>query len=133
MVYYYSMCLFETRQRYNIQWNVYIHVYSTLFILLQGHLDYTNCDLTTPIAVTWGVFPGREIIQPTVVDPIAFKTWKVRTSGGSISICSFECTLTNFCPMGIRDRSFRRRKLYIAGLSKFMRGKCLYCFVRFLI
>lgn len=36
----------------------------------------TNCDLTTPIAVTWGVFPGKEIIQPTVVDPIAFKTWK---------------------------------------------------------
>lgn len=29
-----------------------------------------------PIAVTWGVFPGREIIQPTVVDPISFMYWK---------------------------------------------------------
>ena len=27
-------------------------------------------------AVTWGVFPGREIIQPTVVDPHSFRTWK---------------------------------------------------------
>ncbi|XP_060062455.1 methylenetetrahydrofolate reductase (NADPH)-like [Ylistrum balloti] len=42
----------------------------------KGDVDYTNCDMTLPIAVTWGVFPGKEIIQPTVVDPIAFKTWK---------------------------------------------------------
>ncbi|CAI9719871.1 methylenetetrahydrofolate reductase-like [Octopus vulgaris] len=42
----------------------------------QGDMDYTNCDETQPIAVTWGVFPGMEIIQPTVVDPIAFKIWK---------------------------------------------------------
>jgi len=39
--------------------------------------DYTNCDQNEPIAVTWGVFPGKEIIQPTVVDPIAFTVWKV--------------------------------------------------------
>jgi hypothetical protein len=30
-----------------------------------------------PLAVTWGVFPGKEIMQPTVVDPIAFTFWKV--------------------------------------------------------
>ncbi|KAK3727352.1 hypothetical protein RRG08_018336 [Elysia crispata] len=41
-----------------------------------GEADYTNCDEFQPIAVTWGVFPGKEIIQPTVVDPEAFKTWK---------------------------------------------------------
>jgi len=28
------------------------------------------------VAVTWGVFPGREVIQPTVVDPLAFVVWK---------------------------------------------------------
>lgn len=28
------------------------------------------------MAVTWGVFPGREILQPTVVDPVSFKVWK---------------------------------------------------------
>ncbi|EDO41828.1 predicted protein [Nematostella vectensis] len=39
-------------------------------------VDITNCDSQTPVAVTWGVFPGREIVQPTVVDPISFKIWK---------------------------------------------------------
>ena len=42
----------------------------------QGSEDYTNCDQDTPIAVTWGVFPGREVLQPTVVDPHSFKVWK---------------------------------------------------------
>ncbi|EEF33179.1 methylenetetrahydrofolate reductase 2 [Ricinus communis] len=27
-------------------------------------------------AVTWGVFPGKQIIQPTVVDPASFSVWK---------------------------------------------------------
>jgi methylenetetrahydrofolate reductase (NADPH) len=27
-------------------------------------------------AVTWGVFPQKEIIQPTVVDPESFPIWK---------------------------------------------------------
>lgn len=27
-------------------------------------------------AVTWGVFPGHEIEQPTVVDPVSFLVWK---------------------------------------------------------
>ncbi|CAI8053880.1 Methylenetetrahydrofolate reductase [Geodia barretti] len=36
----------------------------------------TNCDSYQPIAVTWGVFPGMEIIQPTVVDPVSFHIWK---------------------------------------------------------
>ncbi|GBG83501.1 hypothetical protein CBR_g37215 [Chara braunii] len=27
-------------------------------------------------AVTWGVFPAREVIQPTVVDPASFMVWK---------------------------------------------------------
>lgn len=42
----------------------------------QGTEDLTNCDPTQPIAVTWGVFPGKEIIQPTVVDPVSFQIWK---------------------------------------------------------
>eukprot|EP00939_MAST-03C_sp_MAST-3C-sp1_P001485 g1485.t1 len=32
---------------------------------------------TEPVtAVTWGVFPGREVVQPTVVDPSSFRAWK---------------------------------------------------------
>jgi len=30
----------------------------------------------SPNAVTWGVFPAKEIIQPTVVDPVSFPIWK---------------------------------------------------------
>ncbi len=26
--------------------------------------------------MTWGVFPGREVLQPTVIDPDAFMVWK---------------------------------------------------------
>lgn len=48
---------------------------------MRGEEDYTNCDKDTPIAVTWGVFPGREVIQPTVVDPHSFKVWKDEAFG----------------------------------------------------
>jgi len=41
-----------------------------------GSFDMTNCDTVEPVAVTWGVFPGREIAQPTVVDPVSFRVWK---------------------------------------------------------
>lgn len=30
----------------------------------------------SPNAVTWGVFPGRELVQPTVVDKDSFQAWK---------------------------------------------------------
>ncbi|XP_017483415.1 PREDICTED: methylenetetrahydrofolate reductase-like [Rhagoletis zephyria] len=36
----------------------------------------TNCSESEPIAVTWGVFPGKEIIQPTIVDIVSFQVWK---------------------------------------------------------
>eukprot|EP01029_Cantina_marsupialis_P022206 TRINITY_DN5412_c0_g2_i1.p1 TRINITY_DN5412_c0_g2~~TRINITY_DN5412_c0_g2_i1.p1 ORF type:complete len:597 (-),score=203.32 TRINITY_DN5412_c0_g2_i1:321-2111(-) len=36
----------------------------------------TNASSSSPNAVTWGVFPDREILQPTVVDPTAFMAWK---------------------------------------------------------
>jgi len=36
--------------------------------------SYTNTKGTN--AVTWGVFPGKEIIQPTVVDAASFVVWK---------------------------------------------------------
>eukprot|EP00656_Telonema_subtile_P011773 TRINITY_DN15868_c0_g1_i1.p1 TRINITY_DN15868_c0_g1~~TRINITY_DN15868_c0_g1_i1.p1 ORF type:complete len:687 (+),score=108.24 TRINITY_DN15868_c0_g1_i1:79-2139(+) len=35
---------------------------------------HSNCANVN--AVTWGVFPGREILQPTVVDPDSFVTWR---------------------------------------------------------
>jgi len=46
-----------------------------------GSVNVTNCDEKTPTAVTWGVFPGKEIIQPTVVDPEAFLSWRDEAFG----------------------------------------------------
>lgn len=55
-----------------------VHIWFVLikFYISKGKEDYTNCHKHRPIAVTWGVFPGREILQPTVVDPVSFKVWK---------------------------------------------------------
>ncbi|KAI8322115.1 methylenetetrahydrofolate reduct [Martensiomyces pterosporus] len=36
----------------------------------------TNCQEDCPNAVTWGVFPGKEILQPTVVERVSFLAWK---------------------------------------------------------
>lgn len=40
--------------------------------------SYTNSDLKehNANAVTWGVFPGKEILQPTIVDRSSFFVWK---------------------------------------------------------
>jgi len=37
----------------------------------------TYSNVTSSIAVTWGVFPGKQILQPTIVDPVSLNTWKV--------------------------------------------------------
>lgn len=37
---------------------------------------HTNTNGTKPNAVTWGVFPAREIVQPTIVELSSFDAWK---------------------------------------------------------
>ncbi|KAK4457537.1 putative methylenetetrahydrofolate reductase 1 [Cladorrhinum samala] len=37
---------------------------------------HTNARSEAPNAVTWGVFPGKEIVQPTIVERISFLAWK---------------------------------------------------------
>ncbi|KAI9761069.1 MAG: orotate phosphoribosyltransferase [Chaenotheca gracillima] len=36
----------------------------------------TNASNDGPNAVTWGVFPGKEIVQPTIVETVSFLAWK---------------------------------------------------------
>lgn len=36
----------------------------------------TNTTNEGPNAVTWGVFPGKEIVQPTIVEALSFMAWK---------------------------------------------------------
>jgi len=33
-------------------------------------------NLDVAMAVTWGVFPGKQVIQPTITDPESFRVWK---------------------------------------------------------
>ena len=42
---------------------------------LQGDL-HTNAPDLEPNAVTWGVFPAKEIVQPTIVERGSFMAWK---------------------------------------------------------
>ncbi|CAH3157882.1 unnamed protein product [Porites evermanni] len=62
------MCLYEVLQDFPL---VNYHM-----VNFSGKEDATNANVYSSIAVTWGVFPGSEIIQPTVVDPIAYQFWK---------------------------------------------------------
>jgi len=41
-----------------------------------GSDEYTNAEKGKSNAVTWGIFPGKEIAQPTIVDPESFLAWK---------------------------------------------------------
>ncbi|KAG8531684.1 uncharacterized protein KY384_003316 [Bacidia gigantensis] len=36
----------------------------------------SNAPSDGPNAVTWGVFPGKEIVQPTIVETVSFLAWK---------------------------------------------------------
>ncbi|CAG9939044.1 unnamed protein product [Clonostachys rosea f. rosea IK726] len=40
-----------------------------------GQLE-TNAPSDGPNAVTWGVFPGKEIVQPTIVESVSFLAWR---------------------------------------------------------
>ena len=37
----------------------------------------TNMDEGAANTVTWGVFPGKEIAQPTIIEEVSFCAWKV--------------------------------------------------------
>ncbi|CAK9781082.1 methylenetetrahydrofolate reduct [Cutaneotrichosporon oleaginosum] len=66
----------------------------------QGDLR-TNTHSEGPNAVTWGVFPGKEIIQPTIVEAVSFIAWKDE---------AFElgCQWANLYPEGSPTRSLIR-------------------------
>jgi hypothetical protein len=48
----------------------------TYFAVNKGGDLRTNNHSEGPNAVTWGVFPGKEIVQPTIVEAISFIAWK---------------------------------------------------------
>jgi len=46
---------------------------------MQGDLR-TSMDDDEMNAVTWGVFPGQEIVQTTIIERESFLAWKVYAS-----------------------------------------------------
>ncbi|KAI1758741.1 methylenetetrahydrofolate reduct [Hypoxylon sp. FL1150] len=48
----------------------------TYYAVTQTGNFTTNAPAEGPNAVTWGVFPGKEIVQPTIVETISFLAWK---------------------------------------------------------
>ncbi|ODQ65404.1 methylenetetrahydrofolate reduct [Nadsonia fulvescens var. elongata DSM 6958] len=45
-----------------------------------GELSF-NVNDNSPNAVTWGIYPGKEVIQPTIVEKISFLAWKDEAFG----------------------------------------------------
>jgi len=84
----------------------------------EGVVDCTNADRYSPIAVTWGVFPGKEIMQPTVVDPISFNFWKDEAFSlweqhwaslyeeNSLSRRTIDDICDNYCLVNLVDNDF---------------------------
>lgn len=52
------------------------HPYLTYYSVTRSGALTTNTPSDGPNAVTWGVFPGKEIVQPTIVESISFLAWK---------------------------------------------------------
>lgn len=42
----------------------------------EGNLTTNHRDGSRANAVTWGIFPGREVLQPTIVEKVSFLAWK---------------------------------------------------------
>ncbi|KHJ75143.1 hypothetical protein OESDEN_25241 [Oesophagostomum dentatum] len=92
-----------------------------------------NGESTTPIAVTWGVFPGTEIAQPTVVDPLAFRAWKDEAyetwiknwanlyPKDSISRNVIQKIHDDFCLMNVVDNDFQKPVIIYEILEKMLK------------
>jgi hypothetical protein len=53
-------------------------------VLIQGDFR-TSVDNDGRNAVTWGVFPGQEIVQTTIIERESFLAWKVLLCTESLS------------------------------------------------
>ncbi|ANB15677.1 methylenetetrahydrofolate reductase (NAD(P)H) MET13 [Sugiyamaella lignohabitans] len=66
----------------------------------------TNSPVDGPNAVTWGIYPGKEVIQPTIVEKISFLAWKDEAFrlGAEWARCYDEDTESRRLVMGIVDK-----------------------------
>ncbi|KAK0722269.1 methylenetetrahydrofolate reductase-domain-containing protein [Lasiosphaeria miniovina] len=59
-----------------IKRRIHGHPDLTYYAVTKSGSLHTNAPSEGPNAVTWGVFPGKEIVQPTIVESISFLAWK---------------------------------------------------------
>jgi methylenetetrahydrofolate reductase (NADPH) len=55
---------------------IHDHPDLTYYAVTRSGTLKSNAPSEGPNAVTWGVFPGKEIVQPTIVESISFLAWK---------------------------------------------------------
>lgn len=71
----------------------YRATFSELTPSMQGDLE-SNVNYGDKTAVTWGVFPGHEIAQSTIIERENFLSWKV---GGSRTVVSCVTLMIDVC------------------------------------
>ena len=90
---------------------------SLTYMAVTSKGDYHSNQASASVnAVTWGVFPGSEIVQPTVVDQESFLVWKVCASPTCFSgpldhcVCAKlehqQLALRPYACVGIQDEAF---------------------------
>jgi len=67
---------FVSPELFNLMQEVAKKFQTLTYYAVNSKGDFKSNTTPTVAAVTWGVFPSREITQPTVVDPDSFKVWK---------------------------------------------------------
>ena len=72
------------------------HYKSVHYSAVNAKGEYETSSKSKVTAVTWGVFPDREIMQPTVVDEASFLVWKDEAFGLWISQVSCTASLCSY-------------------------------------
>jgi len=84
------------------------------------------------LAVTWGIFPGKQVVQPTIVDPVSFKVWKdeafclwiqkwgsIYEEGESKQLIS--SIFSNYYLVNIVDNNFNEEQKIFEALKKLIK------------
>ncbi|VIO92836.1 Probable methylenetetrahydrofolate reductase, putative [Brugia malayi] len=122
---------FTSQANAEVLWSL-LPSYSRLNCHIVNHdatIDWTNTETTMPIAVTWGVFPGSEIAQPTVVDPLSFRVWKDEAfsawlnwssiyAEGTSSRCLLEKIYNEYCLVTLVDNDYPKSTIIFDCLAQ---------------
>lgn len=94
----------------------------TYYAVSKGGELTTNAPSDGPNAVTWGVFPGKEIVQPTIVESVSFLAWRDEAfrlgmdwahchDSGSPSRALIETVMTDWTLVNIGKEKFEVKQI----------------------